>query len=668
MAKNKINKIFGAMALGAVILAVPGCTDTWDEHYDGSDSKTQATQSLWQIICSKPELSRFASLAQKTKYWKDEKHEIKDYSFQNVLSSGQINTLWVPTNDAFTQEEYEKWSEMCETNGYSVMQQLMSNHIALFRYNYSDSKIDTIKTINGKNQEFNKKDLTIQGVRVIEKNIPAVNGMLHVIDGIIPFHYNFYEQFKFGKETEKFTEFLLSRDTVYFYQYASIEGIPDKDGNPTYNDSVYVTSNKLFSRTWLPAFNSDAVDIAEKGVAFDISKEDSSIVMCVPSDQAWEEAVKKMKPYYKYPTKYVDMTKRTKKTLAASDYDRTVEDTAALSIFSLEQDLIAPAVFNLHEQPKKGGELWDEEKFVSELEKGTTADYLLNTRGDSLFNTGDSEGNSWMLTNLFNGKKVDMSNGVAYITDNWAFPAHYYKPDVEVDVNGRFFLTTSTDFYTAGNSSKLVSFNNATYSDLTERFGKVYNNNFYYFENSNGKAFQVEIPLEGNVSDAYVPNAQVRSGKYDIYAVIVPLFYKDIANKGMDSLFYASDEEIMEYVKKSNYYTRFQVLVRCNDIDKEVMWKAYHPSGTKSDASGNTFQVEGMDACKVTTVKLIEDFEFPTSYAGMRWTFPTLQIKSAGKNATKTAPGYSFDLCIDKIILKSKETGEEIAIKPEYLK
>lgn len=668
MAKNKINKFLGAVAVGAAILAVPGCTDTWDDHYNGGDLQTQATQSLWEIIDQKEELSYFKAIAQNAKYWKDEKHEVKEYSFEDVLKSGQINTVWAPTNDAL-KDDYEKWMEMCETDGYSVMQQFMSNHIAMFRYNYSDNKIDTIKTINGKNQVFNKKDCTFQGIPVVEKNIPAVNGMLHTISGVVPFHYNFYEQFKFGKDSEKFTEFLLSRDTVYFNEGLSIEGMPDKDGNPTYNDSVYVTSNRLFNYSWLPATNPDDIDIAEKGINFDISREDSSIVMCIPSDEAWDEAVKMLKPFYKYPVKYVDMQKRTKKTLAAADYDRNIADTAALSEMSLVQDLIAPAVFNIHEQPKKDGEVWEIEKFLRELESGNTPDYMLNTRWDTIFNTADSEEiNTWNIKELFTGEKKVMSNGIAFINDKWAFPASYYKPDVEVDVNGSFFLSNNTDFYTAGTSSKLVSFNNAIYDDVANRFGKVYNNNFYYFENANGKAFTVEIPLRGNVSDAYVPNAEVRSGKYDIYAVIVPLFYKDIANYGMDSLYYASDDEILEYVKKNNYYTRFQALVRCNDVDKEVTWKAYHPSGTKTDASGNTFQVEGMDACNVTSVKLIEGFEFPTSYVGLRKSFPTLQIKSAGKAATKTAPGYSFDLCIDRIILKSQETGEQIAIKPENLK
>ena len=32
MAKNKINRIFGAIATGAVLVAVPAFTDTWDDH------------------------------------------------------------------------------------------------------------------------------------------------------------------------------------------------------------------------------------------------------------------------------------------------------------------------------------------------------------------------------------------------------------------------------------------------------------------------------------------------------------------------------------------------------------------------------------------------------------------------------------------------------------
>ena len=66
---------------------------------------------------------------------------------------------------------------------------------------------------------------------------------------------------------------------------------------------------------------------------------------------------------------------------------------------------------------------------------------------------------------------------------------------------------------------------------------------------------------------------------------------------------------------------------------------------------------------KVDTLTVLEDFEFPYSYKNMRYTYPTLIIE--GNNSTSNAKkGYTYNLCIDKIILKSKEDGTQIEVDP----
>lgn len=638
MAKNKINKILGAIAVGAVIMAVPGCAD---DHFDNTDvlgeGQTTATMSLWDIISSKPELSRFASIAQHTKYWKDEKHEVKDYSFEDVLKSGQVSTVWAPTNDYLTESEYNKWMQMCETDGFSVQQQFMSNHISQFRHIYTDSKVDTIKTLNGKNMEFNKANLSFQGIPVIEKNIPAVNGTLHTIAGITPFHYNFYEQLKYGKDTKKYTEYLLSKDTVYFSEYASIEGIPDENGNPTYNDSVYYTSNLLFNRSFLPNSNSEDWDIAQKGFAFSVNAEDSVIVMCVPSDEAWDQALEDLKSMYVYPSTYEEKRYVTDKAAPT----RTIADPDSLAKMSMEQDMIVSSVFNIHKQPKIGGEtgvMWTLDKFVSS--RGAEADYVLNTRGDTIRATED-----WKIPELFNGKEMPMSNGMAFISDKWAFPSHFIMPDIEINLNGGSFFGTSYDkFYKVGSTTGSKSFNNEVYKEITDIYGKVYNNDFFFIENYNGGVPTVEVILQGNSQDAYVPHAEVMSGKYDIQCVFVPYFYKDIADKGSyDSL----------YLEK-NYVDSIS---KANDYNYNVDFKVKYAAGTKEQTS-KIYNVQWQGVNKVDTVTVVEDFEFPCSYKNLRWTYPTLVI--AGKSKSK----FTKNIIIDQIILRNKKNGAKVIVKP----
>ena len=170
MANNRINRYIGAIALGAVLTAVPGCTDTWDDHYNSNESVSGTTLTLWDMIKDNPNYSKFANIVKNAKYYKDNTHPVSTYTYADILNGGQVNTVWVPDNTVLTDAEYAKWMEMLgEGNadgegmgnaGYNVQQQFLGNHIALWRHNISEPGIDTVKMINGKNLVFDKTFLS----------------------------------------------------------------------------------------------------------------------------------------------------------------------------------------------------------------------------------------------------------------------------------------------------------------------------------------------------------------------------------------------------------------------------------------------------------------------------------------------------------------------------
>ena len=140
MINKRFSKYIGALALGVVVSALPGCTDTWDEHYaEVSDPAT--TLTMWDQISANPKLSKFKALAEKVQVYRDEKHPIKGYTYADVLKSSAVTTVWAPENEYFDQPAelgsgtlYDYWMQMCEENGYIAHEQLMSNHIAMFRH------------------------------------------------------------------------------------------------------------------------------------------------------------------------------------------------------------------------------------------------------------------------------------------------------------------------------------------------------------------------------------------------------------------------------------------------------------------------------------------------------------------------------------------------------
>ena len=669
MANNRINRYIGAIALGTVMMAVPGCTDTWDDHYDSSESVAGTTRTLWDMIKDNPNYSKFANIVQHAKYYKDNTHPVSTYTYADILDGGQVNTVWVPDNTVLTDAEYAKWMEMLAESrtegegvnnaGFNVQQQFIGNHIALWRHNISEPGVDTVKMINGKNLVFDKTNRTFADIPLGEYNIPTANGVMHILKGIAPFRYNFYEYLKFKEPQTIFGKYVVSKDTTYFDSGSSIEGLPDENGNPTYVDSVYFTSNRLFGRSWyLPREGAEKCQMEEKCFGHDayLNNEDSIYVMVMPTDAAWSAAYQRLSEAYNYATTYDDKSKGDLNTTA------TIKglDPDSLKKMSLEMDLIAPLVFNIHKQPKRGEEMWTLEMFKTFKGDGgkpnSPDEYLLNTFGDTLRNVGQ-----WDKTSLFDGEPVEMSNGLAYEVNSWNFPKEYYTPDVEVEIEnvGIFYNTESTK-YKVGVGSRRYSFSNEVHSDVTDIYGKVSNGNFYHLDAPGPTAApKVEIKLRGNNPNAYVPNAQVMSGKYDIQLVVVPRWYIDIVTASeIEDRFFKKDTIVSEFDETDTTF------VPTTEIDTNYVKNlasinkfkfrtqiSYNNDAAKDKTS--SWVTSTSDGLKVDTITIAEDFEFPYSYKNMRFTYPTLILEGyTGKNDAKN--GFVYDLVLDKVILRRK--------------
>lgn len=669
MANNRINRYIGAIALGTVMMAVPGCTDTWDDHYDSSESVAGTTRTLWDMIKDNPNYSKFANIVQHAKYYKDNTHPVSTYTYADILDGGQVNTVWVPDNTVLTDAEYAKWMEMLAESrtegegvnnaGFNVQQQFIGNHIALWRHNISEPGVDTVKMINGKNLVFDKTNRTFADIPLGEYNIPTANGVMHILKGIAPFRYNFYEYLKFKEPQTIFGKYVVSKDTTYFDSGSSIEGLPDENGNPTYVDSVYFTSNRLFGRSWyLPREGAEKCQMEEKCFGHDayLNNEDSIYVMVMPTDAAWSAAYQRLSEAYNYATTYDDKSKGDLNTTA------TIKglDPDSLKEMSLEMDLIAPLVFNIHKQPKRGEEMWTLEMFKTFKGDGgkpnSPDEYLLNTFGDTLRNVGQ-----WDKTSLFDGEPVEMSNGLAYEVNSWNFPKEYYTPDVEVEIEnvGIFYNTESTK-YKVGVGSRRYSFSNEVYSAVTDIYGKVSNGNFYHLDAPGPTAApKVEIKLRGNNPNAYVPNAQVMSGKYDIQLVVVPRWYIDIVTASeiedrffkKDTIVNEFDETDTTFVPTTEIDTNYVKNLASINKFKFRTQISYNNDAAKDKTS--SWVTSTSDGLKVDTITIAEDFEFPYSYKNMRFTYPTLILEGyTGKNDAKN--GFVYDLVLDKVILRRK--------------
>ena len=249
-------------------------------------------------------------------------------------------------------------------------------------------------------------------------------------------------------------------------------------------------------------------------------------------------------------------------------------------------------------------------------EKGQSAEYFLNTFGDTL----RSDAN-WDKSSLLEGKQIDVSNGVAIIKDEWDFPLKLYQPDLYVEVGYRSFFNTGK----ATGNFQAVPFSNAAAEAWIDSVGRVSEDNFYYiWPNSASGNPKFDFKLVGTHGEN--SESDVMSGKYDIYVVMVPDFYIT-----------SSDTIVGDTVK--------------HKIVATLNYTNGNPNG--NDASLSTDVIEYLGE-KVDTILLFENFEFPYSYKNMRQCYPTLSLTTK-TTSKERREGYSNSFCIDRFILRSKE-------------
>ncbi len=621
--------------MGAVALMMfASCSDTWDEHYNGSEAAS-ASKTLWEQIEAKPELSRFAAIAAKAIYYKDDLHPLtnpttgKPYTFKDKFSETMPMTVWAPTNDAISEADMQEWLQLVDKQPYAVHQQLMANSIALNRIVANNEGVDSLLMLNGKRMVFDKKNLTMQDMPIVDYNIPASNGTLHTLKQKIPFEYNLYEYVKEYENASannvlRFHQYVLQTDTVIFQQNASIEGNPDANGNPTYVDSAYTYTNLMFhSRLNLPRTGQDKCLTYREYFDANIAGEDSDFILVMPTDAAWEAAYEKLKPLYNYAPIYLDNDKGNSGTIAYREISE--EGLDSLTNQSINMDIVSPLCFNAHLQPKLSlsAPVWNSDKLLAAPD--ASLKYLLNTYGDTL-RTDDN----WVKTDMWAGKKaIKMSNGYGLMTDNWDIPRKLYYPDVTVEIGwGSFYNVAAST-----SSATSISFSSSKAEAWADTVGYVSHDNFYDIEpNSPTGSINHVFRLVGN--DGENRESEVMSGTYDICLVVVPDFY---ATSG--------DTIVGDTIQHKIYAT----LNYCNGSPdgKDAKLKI-----DKKDAITYTGE-------KVDTIVLFKDFTFPYSYKNLRYSYPTLEISTTSssneRDEKKTHPVFKNNLCIDRILLIAKD-------------
>jgi uncharacterized surface protein with fasciclin (FAS1) repeats len=113
---------------------------------------------------------------------------VKQAELVDVLSNAGPFTVFAPTNAAFDKVPKETLNALMKDDKKSELQDILQYHVSVGVFKQEmlqDGQV--INQANSKNITISKKDgkLVVNGFATIIASIPAANGIIHVIDGVL---------------------------------------------------------------------------------------------------------------------------------------------------------------------------------------------------------------------------------------------------------------------------------------------------------------------------------------------------------------------------------------------------------------------------------------------------------------------------------------------------
>jgi hypothetical protein len=254
----------------SLLLTVAACAGFWacndkEEHY-AEQPEVTGEFSLMQEIENNPEWEKFAEILRATGY---DKH----------LASDAVYTVWIPDKDILNN---------VDMNDLASLKRLAANHIARYTQSASGTGARRIYMLNNKPMtlEYIAGDYYLYDVKMQTQNRVAKNGLLHTLQGQLPYRSNLWEYMDDNAGFDSIRNYLYSFDQYYFNPNASQQISYNEEGDIVY-DSVFTHSNAMFNRIG------------------PVSAEDSTFTMIMPANRAWEETYQRIFPYF---NEFVDET------------------------------------------------------------------------------------------------------------------------------------------------------------------------------------------------------------------------------------------------------------------------------------------------------------------------------------------------------------------------
>lgn len=289
---NKVKKGAGALALSSLLLSLSmtSCSD-WSDHYDNLAGAESCENTLWQAMTQNPQLSDFCQVLENTKVFR--MHKKTEVSYADLLNSGQSFTVMAPVNGTFDKEALLE--QVKDAKGDSAVEKsFVLNHLSRYIVPVTDAS-QSVRLANMK--RITMGNGKVGDVDIIDANISAHNGVLHVVGNQVQCAPSIYESLINLPQFSEVGAVLRQYEDDYFDESASLpSGMVD--GLTIYADSVVRERNSFLERK----------ELMTGGSIHDclINSEDSTFYAVVPSNEGWTKAWAEALPYFQYDKTVVD--------------------------------------------------------------------------------------------------------------------------------------------------------------------------------------------------------------------------------------------------------------------------------------------------------------------------------------------------------------------------
>ncbi len=432
---------------------VTSCSDFDDYNTAPVDATASANETLWENISSNSQLSDFVALLTRA-------------GFADDLDAAHYYTVWAPVNGSFDASAYSG------VDSTELLREFVKNHIAEYSHSAVGEIDERVHTLNEKSYDFEGSgSYTFGDVALTEINLPSNNGLLHLLGGMVDFYPNIYEYLDKVEGCDSVVSNFKYYESTYLDEENSVIG-PVENGMQTYIDSVMVTVNSLTNQ-----------------MRVYLDNEDSVYTMLFPTDDAWNGAYARIKPYYNYraTTSAQDLENATSASVAPT-ISQTIDNsyyTDSLAKRYIERNII----FNNNDYYNR----WVEDETAFDTDTISTVGGYLSNPDEVLARTTIKE---------------RMSNGYARIVDSLAFRSwDTYSPELN------FSASSSVGAVWNGTETRE---NVTVYSvDSLTNESEVDTTLTYIHVTPSSNYSRPEL-------DLYLPN--VRSTTYHIYLEMIPAY------------------------------------------------------------------------------------------------------------------------------------------------